>query len=101
MTRQDDGLGWAYGLRGSVPKTVWERFSTAYEAQAEEVLTELREMGYEARLDWAGGQDGEAALALRDDELVLVLHLEDPVEAELIEKSRKAGALRDHLNALI
>ncbi|MFB2531863.1 hypothetical protein ACEYYB_11560 [Paracoccus sp. p4-l81] len=92
--REDDGLGWAWGLSGDTPTEVWERFSPAYEAQAEAVLAEISAQGWLAVLDWAGEQDGEAAIGLTDDDhIALILHLEDPVEARLIESAIRDGSL--------
>lgn len=99
--REDDGLGWAWGLAGKKPEEVWERFSPAYEAQAEEILQALQGLGYVAQLDWAGSEDGEAALAYKDGQLRLVVHLEDPVDAGLLQNVRAAGTLPAHLRALL
>lgn len=100
--RKDDGLGWAWGLACATPTKVWERFSPAYEAQAQDVLTAFEGLGLTAALDFAGGQDGEAALGRNAaGDLVILLHLEDPVEAELIERARRGGALQAHIKALM
>lgn len=94
--RTDDGLGWAWGLSGDTPVEIWERFSPAYEAQAEAVLEEISAQGWLAVLDWAGEQDGEAAIGLDDqDHIALVLHLEDPAEAQLIAQAIRDGNLPD------
>ena len=93
--REDDGLGWATGLDGSVPEALWERFSPAYEAQAQAVLAAMERLyGGQAVLDWAGDEDGEAALALNaEGEIVALLALEDPAEAEVIALALKAGTI--------
>lgn len=92
--REDDGLGWAWGLTGDKPTEIWERFSPAYEAQAEAVLEEISAQGWLAVLDWAGEQDGEAAIGLDDqDNIALLFHLEDPAEAQLIAQAIKDGRL--------
>jgi hypothetical protein len=97
--RADDGLGWAMGLDGSAPEALWERFSPAYEAQAQAVLAAMERLyGGQALLDWAGEEDGEAALALdADGYIVALLHLEDPAEAEVIAMALKAGTMDELL----
>lgn len=100
--RRDDGKGWAWGLRGESPQEVWERFSTTYEAQAEEVLSAIAALGFRAELDFAGSEDGESALGLTEDgDIAVYLPLEDPVEAKLIASARSQGALEDHLKKLL
>lgn len=92
--RADDGLGWAYGLQGARPEQVWERFSPAYETQAEALLAAIDAAGYLAVIDWAGSEDGEAAIGLNEtDEIALLFHLEDPVEAKLIAQAIAQGRL--------
>lgn len=92
--RVDDGLGWAGGLSGDTPVEIWERFSPAYEAQAEAVLAAIDAAGYTAVLDWAGSEDGEVAIGLTEaDEIAILLHLEDPAEAGLIQMALAQGRL--------
>lgn len=92
--RPDDGLPRAYQMRGDSPVEVWERFSPAYEAQAEAVLAAIDAAGYTAVLDWAGSEDGEAAIGLtEDDEIAILLHLEEPAEARLIQMAIAQGRL--------
>lgn len=102
--REDDGKGWAWGLRAEAPRELWERFSPAYEAQAQAVLAAISALGYEARLDFAGSEDGECALG-RDaaGDIAIYVPLEDPVEARLLAQVFAAGAqdgLKQHLEAL-
>lgn len=100
--RPDDAKGWAWGLSGARPEHIWERFSPAYEAQARDVLNALSALGFTACLDFAGSQDGEAALGLRaDGRLALLVHLEDPTEARKIEKARNGNSLRTFLEAML
>ena len=92
--RPDDGLPRAYVMTGDTPVEVWERFSPAYEAQAEAVLGAIAEAGYTAVLDWAGSEDGEAAIGLDEDDRIGVLfHLEDPLDARLIAQAIAKGRL--------
>lgn len=92
--RTDDGLGWAYGLEGAKPKAIWERFSPAYEAQAEAVLNAIADLGLTAVMDWAGSEDGEAAIGVNDnDEIVVLFHLEDPAEARILQQAIADGQL--------
>lgn len=100
--RQDDGKGWAWGLRSDAPQELWERFSPAYEAQAQEVLTEIEHLGLKATLDFAGSEDGECALGRTpENEIALYIPLEDPVEAKLISAARARGTLAKHLSRLM
>ncbi|WP_439271085.1 hypothetical protein [Pseudochrobactrum sp. HB0163] len=80
--RSDDGKGWAWGLKAAQPTEVWERFSPAYEAQAELLLAALALLWPDVTLDWAGSEDGEAAVARAADGTVkFCYHLEDPQAA--------------------
>lgn len=92
--RKDDGLGWAYQLQGGQPEQVWERFSPGYETQAEAVLNAIADLGLTALIDWAGSEDGEAAIGLNDnDQIAVLFQLEDPVEARLIAQAIEEGRL--------
>ncbi|MFN8084235.1 MAG: hypothetical protein U0Q14_08395 [Dermatophilaceae bacterium] len=77
--REDDGLGFAWGLEFDRPRHIWERFSPAYEKQAARLWDEFAAKGLHPALEWAGSQDGEAVIG-RDDagEIVCFYHLEDP-----------------------
>lgn len=97
--RTPDDKGHAYGLLGAVPEQVWERFSDRYEAQAEALCNVISDMGYVAALEWAGSQDGEAIIGRNaTGEIVVLYHLEDPNEAEQIEKAIAEGWIQKMLS---
>ena len=87
--RRPDRKGRAWGPSGGKPAEIWERFSPGYEAQAERLARAIEARGLTARLGGAGSEDGEYLAALRDGELVMLQHLEDPAEA------RRLAALDD------
>lgn len=92
--RTDDGLGWAWGLQGDAPATIWERFSPAYEAQAQALLAALAPRFASVMLDWAGSQDGEAALGLNaEGALEFCYHLEDPRAAQDLQAALEGGRI--------
>ncbi|MDO5704662.1 MAG: hypothetical protein Q4G49_06245 [Paracoccus sp. (in: a-proteobacteria)] len=81
--RQPDGAPFAWGLSGDTPQTIWERFSPAYEAQAERLWHSVTAMGLVPVLGGAGDQDGEyVAIADATGEWLHLFHLEDPAEAQ-------------------
>ena len=90
--RSPDRKGRAWGPSGGKPAEIWERFSPDYEAQAERLARAIEARGLTARLGGAGSEDGEYLAALRDGELVMLQHLEDPAEARAL-----LGADRDVL----
>lgn len=96
--RKDDGKGWAWGLKEDKPLYVWERFSSAYEAQAETIFAEIEAMGLSPALEGAGGQDGEFAIG-RDDagEAKIFVHLEDPDVADELSDAIAQSNLRTYL----
>lgn len=97
--RQEDERGWAWGLKGAEPMEIWERFSPAYEAQAEMLLSALACRWSEVGLDWAGSQDGEAAIAKHDDgTLAFCHHLEDPQAARELADAIVHDRLDEFLN---
>lgn len=100
--RNDDGEGWAWGLEGDTPAQIWERFSPAYEAQAAAIWAEVIAMGLTPELGGAGSEDGEFILG-RDaqGQAQLFQHLEDPNEAQTLEKARREGTLRTCLLATL
>lgn len=79
--RQADGEPHAWGLTGGNPRKVWERFSPAYEAQAELLVRALEARGWDPYLAGAGSEDGEYLRAERGGQDRFVIHLEDPAEA--------------------
>lgn len=82
----------AWGLVGATPARVWERFSDAYEAQAERLVNALSARGLDVFIDGAGSQDGEYITTRdQDGEYLLLIHLEDPAEAERIAALDDAG----------
>lgn len=100
--RADDGLGHAWGGRGTRPQEVWERFSEPYEAQAQALWACLETLGLEAALDWAGSQDGEAIIGRDSDgEIVVLYHLEDPDEAIALQGAASKGELRAFVETTI
>lgn len=98
--RKDDGKGWAWGLESGTPTKLWERFSPAYEAQAEALLAAIAAAGLTPVLDFGGSQDGEAALGLDDKgEAQVLFHLEDPKEAQRIAKGDMAALIEEARHA--
>lgn len=98
--RSTDDLPHAWGLMHDIPTEIWERFSPAYEAQAEAVWAAFAEMGLVPALEWAGSQDGEAIIARRmmtkpgrDAEIVILFHLENPQEAQRVQTAIETGRL--------
>lgn len=92
--RPRDDLTPAWGLLGDEPATIWERFSPLYEAQAERLWKELAALSLEPALEWAGSQDGEAIIGRdTDGEIIVLFHLEDPKEAQMLEKAIDGGEL--------
>lgn len=99
--RRDDGKGWAWGLKGARPAEIWERFSPAYEAQAELLLAALARRWPVAALDWAGSEDGEAAIAGNGEgRLEFSYHLEDPQAARRLAEAIADGRLDEFVEAL-
>ena len=83
--RPRDDQPHAWQLSGPEPVEVWERFSPAYEAQAERLARALAARGFDVSLDGAGSEDGEFVSG-RDEtgRFLLLAHLEDPSEAREI-----------------
>ncbi|ARJ68506.1 hypothetical protein [Paracoccus contaminans] len=93
--RAPDGEPHAWGLTGSRPEQVWERFSPAYEAQAERLVRALEARGWQVFLGGAGSEDGEYVAARRGDGQSLFLcHLEEPAEARAIAALDDAALAR-------
>ncbi|AUM73764.1 hypothetical protein [Paracoccus jeotgali] len=82
--RDDEPFAW--GLSGPEPREIWERFSPAYEAQLERLVTTLRGMGFSPTIGGAGSEDGEYVRAEYDQNsrVVFFYHLEDPADARFI-----------------
>lgn len=104
--RPRDDKPHAWGLTHEVPTEIWERFSPAYEAQAETVWAALRQMGLDPALEWAGSQDGEAIIGRtasaqpgREAEIVVLFHLENPDEATLLQKAIATDRLASLIDA--
>lgn len=97
--RQRDRKGHAWGLRGSSPKAVWERFSNAYEKQLEFIVHVLEQRGFVVDISGAGGEDGEYVYAIHKDGRSLFLHLEDPREARKLSMKIHDGKIDDWLNS--
>ena len=90
--RSDDGAGWAWGLDGETPAKVWERFSPAYEAQAERVMRAVAARGLTPSIDGAGSEDGEFIAGQdRAGNYVLLVHLEEPASAREIAALDEPG----------
>ncbi|MDO5643812.1 MAG: hypothetical protein Q4G26_15680 [Paracoccus sp. (in: a-proteobacteria)] len=100
--RNDDGLGWAWGLQGDRPAAIWERLSPAYEAQAQALLAALAPRFSLVMLDWAGSQDGEAAIGLNaGGALEFCYHLENPQAAQALQAALEAGRIDAFLDEWI
>ncbi|MDO5613338.1 MAG: 3-keto-5-aminohexanoate cleavage protein [Paracoccus sp. (in: a-proteobacteria)] len=80
--RTPDALPHAWGLTGDVPVEIWERFSPAYEAQAERLVRAIAAQGYAAAFGGAGSEDGEFVAITRAGKAVALIHLEHPDEAQ-------------------
>lgn len=92
--RPRDDLPHAWGLDGPEPQRIWERFSPAYEAQAEAMWHALLDAGLSPSLDWAGSEDGEGIIGSdADGEAVVAWHLEDPREAVRLRRAIAARRL--------
>ena len=84
--RQTDDLPHAFGLEGEAPQHVWERFSPAYESQAERIWHALEAAGLTPEFGGAGSEDGEYLTGIdATGEYVVLIHLEDPQEAKRLE----------------
>lgn len=96
--RQNDGHPPAWGLRGARPYLIWERFSPAYETQAERLWHACAALGLTPALEWAGSEEGEALLG-RDaaGEIALLLRLEEPDEAQRLQAALCSGQIRGYL----
>lgn len=84
--RPRDNEPFAWGLSGPDPVEIWERFSPAYEAQLERLVTTLRELGFDPTIGGAGSEDGEYVRAAytENSRIVFFYHLEDPADARFI-----------------
>ncbi|WP_108485014.1 hypothetical protein [Oceaniglobus ichthyenteri] len=84
--RSRDGEPFAWGLSGPEPVEIWERFSPAYEAQLERLVSTLQELGFAPAVGGAGSEDGEYVRAeyLANSRVVFFYHLEDPADARFI-----------------
>ncbi|PIE09937.1 MAG: hypothetical protein CSA72_09955 [Rhodobacterales bacterium] len=98
--RLDDGEGWAWGLRGDAPVEIWERFSPAYEAQAEAVCDAVRAMGLTPMIGGGGSEDGEYVMGTDETGVAqFLIHLEEPQAAEAIAQAKAEGRLHAYLEA--
>lgn len=82
--RDDDGKGHAWGCHGDMPVEIWERFSPAYEAQLQKILSQLDQAGFDAEIGGAGSEDGEYIVAKHPDGRSIFQHLEDPTQARFL-----------------
>ncbi len=84
--RPRDNERFAWGLSGSHPVEIWERFSPAYEAQLERLVTILEKMDFSPTIGGAGSEDGEYVRAeyKHSDRVVFFYHLEDPADARFL-----------------
>ncbi len=84
--RPRDNERFAWGLTGSEPVEIWERFSPAYEAQLERLVTLLEDMEFTPIVGGAGSEDGEYVRAeyRHSDEIVFFYHLENPADARFL-----------------
>lgn len=84
--RPRDNESFAWGLSGPEPIEVWERFSPAYEAQLERLVSTLDDLGFTPAIGGAGSEDGEYVRAEYTDNsrIVFFYHLEDPADARFI-----------------
>ena len=84
--RQRDDEPFAWGLSGSDPVEIWERFSPSYEAQLERLITALRELGFAPAIGGSGSEDGEYIRAEYEgnSRIVFFHHLEDPADARFL-----------------
>lgn len=94
--RRRDNEKFAWGLSGTEPLEIWERFSPAYEAQLERLVLTLTEMGFSPTIGGSGSEDGEYVRAEynANSRIVFFYHLEDPSDARFIS-SLDGDALRD------
>ena len=93
--RPRDNEPFAWGLSGSEPVEIWERFSPAYEAQLERLIKTLNELGFSPTIGGSGSEDGEYVRAEYNDNdrIVFFYHLEDPADARFVS-SLEDDALR-------
>ncbi|WP_324752475.1 hypothetical protein [Roseovarius sp. Pro17] len=98
--RKRDNEPFAWGLSGPEPVEIWERFSPAYEAQLERLVSVLRELGFSPAIGGAGSEDGEYIRAEHDDNsrVVFFYHLEEPADAKFVD-SLDDDALREWIVA--
>ena len=84
--RPRDNEPFAWGLSGSEPVEIWERFSPAYEAQLERLFITLNKLGFTPTIGGAGSEDGEYVRAEYNDNdrIVFFYHLEDPADARFV-----------------
>lgn len=77
---------------GPEPVHPWERFSPAYEAQAERMVRGLEARGFRVEFGGAGSEDGEFVTAVdAAGDYVLLVHLEDPDTGEMLADLDEAG----------
>lgn len=85
--RPRDDKPHAWGLDGDTPTQLWERFSPAYEAQAQRIARAFEASGCRVEFSGAGSEDGEYIVGLaKDGNCLALLHLEDPNEAQKLAK---------------
>ena len=91
--RKPDGEPFAWGLSKSEPVEIWERFSPAYEAQAQRLFGVLRALDFSPKIGGAGSEDGEYIRAEHNKNncSVFFYHLEDPADARFINSLDNVG----------
>ncbi|MFI0394829.1 hypothetical protein [Paracoccus jiaweipingae] len=83
--RAHDSQPPAWQHDGPQPVHPWERFSPAYEAQAERIVKALAGRGLHPEFGGAGSEDGEfVAAADASGDYVFLVHLEDPETGEML-----------------
>lgn len=93
--REPDRLPRAWGLTGATPRMIWERFSPAYEAQAERVAHAIEAAGLVPEFGGAGSEDGEYLTGIdATGEYVILIHLENPQEAKRMARLDDDGLAR-------
>lgn len=77
---------------------IWTRGSDAYNKQAEMVLSELADLYHSSTLEWAGSEDGEAAIGLyKNGKISTLFHLENPQDALALKKAIREKNLRGYI----
>lgn len=82
----------AWQHEGPEPVHPWERFSPAYEAQAERLVRALEARDFRVEFGGAGSEDGEfVAAADKAGNYVFLVHLEEPDTGEMLADLDETG----------